>query len=337
MQAEGTGRSVRRRLRSLTLILVALLGACTALPDVGPFNEATILMRSATAGAGDLSLKELKTTRQAGASDLSEANAKKLEAALASNKKSLDALVDYTASLQAIVDSGNSGADSARALLDSVTKLAGAAGAPMLPGASEGLVKLAGDTVAFVYGEIARHLAAQRLEEALDAMAPSMAKLVTLLDAQLGDLEGVFALCIAAQVDHLNAGTDGGYGDWLKKQTRFDVLKLGALRELEEALAASPANATKVKEATARLAQVDAALKSVAPKVAEHRQKMDAVIAREVAGKATLLAARSALRNWIAAHEALVKAVKGRQPFSATSLAAAAAEAKTLYERWRTL
>ena len=75
------------------------------------------------------------------------------------NNDSLDAMVAYAQSIEQIVDAGNKGAESARQVAESVKRLVDAVKVDAITGASAKVVELSTDTIAFVYGEYAKHIA----------------------------------------------------------------------------------------------------------------------------------------------------------------------------------
>jgi hypothetical protein len=99
-----------------------ILVSCTSLPDVGPFVEATTEVRSAVAQAGTTVEEELG--RMNGGAE----SAEDLKTQWATRIEALNAMVDFSESLQSITSASRQGAQSVGALADGVTQLAGAAG-----------------------------------------------------------------------------------------------------------------------------------------------------------------------------------------------------------------
>ena len=148
------------------LVLVgSLMGGCTSLPDTRGYTVATIQVKQAVATSGDIVEGELLSAINAGATTANDASVKNLKAAWASTLRSLDAMVAYAQSIEQIVDAGNKGAESAKQVADSVKNLVDAVKVDALTGASATVFQLSADTVAFVYGEYSKHVAAQSLEE----------------------------------------------------------------------------------------------------------------------------------------------------------------------------
>jgi hypothetical protein len=112
-------------------------------------------------------------------------------------------MVAHAQSIEQIVDAGNKGAASARQVADSVKNLVDAVKVDALTGASATAFALSADTVAFVYGEYSKHVSAKSLEEALEKFGPSIAKITTLIQAQVADAQRLFDEQIEAQVQLL--------------------------------------------------------------------------------------------------------------------------------------
>src|SRR4029450_792578 len=82
---------IHRVVRCLSLwSCLALLGACTHLPDVGPFVQSTAEVRSAVITAGTVAIEELKYLPE----DKGATYAEKLSAQWQSRVRAMDGLVD---------------------------------------------------------------------------------------------------------------------------------------------------------------------------------------------------------------------------------------------------
>jgi hypothetical protein len=190
---------IHRVVRCLSLwSCLALLGACTHLPDVGPFVQSTAEVRSAVITAGTVAIEELKYLPD-GAT-----YAEKLSAQWQSRVRAMDGLVDYADALQSIVAAGSQGASSVGALADSVGQLAAAAGI-VFPGA--GTAAVATDAAKFVYAQIALVRAARALEKALEQSQPAVEQIARTIARDLDDLSAVFqaanaGILLALQEEH---------------------------------------------------------------------------------------------------------------------------------------
>jgi len=327
-----------RRWRGLwaLVLLASLLGGCTALPDTRGFTVATIQLKEAMGTTGEVVKAEVASARSAGAIALGDASARKLDAAWSATMTSLDAMVTYAQSIEQIVDSGNRGAESARKVADSVKRLLDTVKIDATTGASAAVAGLAADTAAFVYGEYAKHVAAQSLEESLIKFGPSMVQITALINAQVADARSLFVVQIETQVEHLRSGNL--YGDWIKRNDELGKQQKSATLQLLTLTSAGPARQpAKINELKALLAQLDLVQRQIAPHMNEYNEKLEAIRRREKAGLSIIGAAENALATWGATQSQLALAVKERKPVNVDSLIAAVAEVRTLTQRWREL
>jgi hypothetical protein len=326
-----------RRGASILVLVGGLLAGCASLPDTSGYTAATIQVKEAVRTTGDVVQAELSAAIDAGATTANTDSVARFNAAWAGTMRSLEAMVAHAQSIEQIVDAGNKGAESAKQVADSVKKLADTVGVDAASGASAKLVQLSTDTLAFVYGEYAKHVAARSLEEALDKFGPSMAKISGLVQAQVADARRLFDEQIEAQVQQLDAG-GSGYGDWIKKRKELNGKQNTAMTQLL-ALTPPPSSADQAKIDTvkATLAQLELAQQQIAPHLDEYNEKLKAIRQREKAGLSILGAAENAVAAWGIAHQQLVQAVKERKPVNVDSLVAAVVEVRTLSQRWREL
>ncbi|WP_313698005.1 hypothetical protein [Achromobacter sp.] len=317
-------------------LLGCTLGGCTALPDTRGFTVATIQLKEAMGTTGEVVKAEVASASSAGAVPRDDDSIKKLDAAWSATMRSLDAMVAYAKSIEEIVDAGNRGAESARDVADSVKRLLDTVSIDVATSASAEVVGVATDTIAFVYGEYAKHVAAQSLEEALANFGPSMVRISALINAQVTDARRLFVLQIEFQVHHLNKPEL--YGEWIALNDELSKLQDSATLQLFALISEGPARQpAKINELKAQLAQLDIVHQNFAPHIAEYNEKLKAIRQREKAGLSIIGAAENALAIWGATQLQLAKAVKERKPVNLDSLIAAVAEVRTLTQRWREL
>ena len=323
---------------SLFFLVGGLLGGCASLPDTSGYTAASIQVKEAVGTSGDVVQAELASAIKAGATTANVEYVQNLKAAWAATMNSMDAMVAYAQSIEQIVDAGNKGAESVRQVGDSVKKLVDAVKVDATTGASAKLVQLSTDTVAFVYGEYAKYIAAKSLEEALAKFGPSMVKISALVKAQVVDARMLFVEQIEAQVQQLDADDESGYGVWIKKKTELNEKQKTATSQLLALIplhsSSDPAKANDVKTT---LAQLEIANRQIAPYLDEYNEKLKAIRQREKMGISILGAAENAVAEWGVAYQQLAQAVKERKPVNVDSLVAAVAEVRTLSQRWREL
>lgn len=317
-------------------LLGCTLGGCTALPDTRGFTVATIQLKEAMGTTGEVVKAEVASASSAGAVPRDDDSIKKLDAAWSATMRSLDAMVAYAKSIEEIVDAGNRGAESARDVADSVKRLLDTVSIDPTTGAAAAVAGVATDSGAFVFGEYAKHIAAQSLEEALVKFGPLMAQISSLIEAQVADARLLFVQEIRTQVVHLSVGKV--YGDWIAQNDELVELQKKATQKLLALSSAGPARQpAKINELKAQLAQLDLVHRQIAPHMEEYNEKLEAIRRREKAGMSIIGAAENALATWGATQSQLATAVKERKPINVDSLIAAVAEVRTLTQRWREL
>lgn len=304
----------RARLLCVCFSLLVLSG-CASVPEVGPFAQATAEVRSAVVTAGATAEAELR--RMEGG----EQYADRLQAQWKTRVKAVGALVDYTDSLQSIVEAGQQGGDTADALADSVTRLAGAAGIA-LPAA--GTVDVATDTARFVYQHIARMRAAKSLEASLEASQPAVEQIAQTIALDLRDAAGIFQAANQDLKRQLNFAHNEGLG-----------FRESLIEERKRIYGAGAENLTQANKQ--RLLEIDELLVSTNDWYQPLQQRRNEIDDRLAASQALFNAATETVSQWGLAHAGLVAAVQERRPVNARSLAQAAADLRTLITRVREL
>ena len=325
----------------ILLLVGSLLGGCSTLPNTGGYTAATIQVKQAVATSGDVVKEELWSVIKAQATTVDDESVKNFDATWAATMRSLDAMVVHAQSIEQIVDSGNKGAESAKAVADSVKNLVDAVKVDAIAGATGEVFELSADTVAFVYGEYSKHVAAKSLEEALDKFGPSIAKITSLVQAQIADARRLFDEQIEAQVQLLMTpaltpeDADKRYGNWIKRHRELDTIAEQATQLLVRGVQNNRPN--DISKAKAMISDLEIGRKMVAPRMTEFEAKKHTIRQREKAGGSIIGSAENAIAAWGIAHQQLVKAVKERRPVSVESLTAAVIEIRTLIQRWREL
>jgi len=325
----------------ILLLVGSLLGGCRTLPDTSGYTAATIQVKQAVAATGDVVKEELLSASKAQATTADDETVKNFEAAWAATMRSLDAMVVYAQSIEQIVDAGNKGAESGKAVANSVKNLVDAVKVDALTGGTAKVFELSAETVAFVYGEYSKHVAAKSLEEALDKFGPSIAKITALVQAQIADAGRLFDEQIEAQVQFIEMpaqtpeDADKRYGNWIKRHRELDKTAEQATQLLVQGIQNNRPN--DIAKAKAMISDLETGRKMVAPRMAEYEAKKHAIRKREKAGRSIIGSAENAVAAWGIAHQQLVKAVNERKPVSVESLTAAVIEIRTLIQRWREL
>lgn len=193
------------------ILTITLVSACTSIPDIKPFADATAALSTAL-NKGYLHTESQLATLQSENPDLEDEAKNTLEELRKRwkpTKEAMNALVAYTDSLAALADAGKTGAESAKKLTDSFEGLYNAVGklAP-LPGISIG-VKTAFEAIAKINGAIARMRARRALKDAAEDAAPAVQVISIVLAENFKELERLSksaGIAASAAVHHKNQG-----------------------------------------------------------------------------------------------------------------------------------
>ena len=298
----------------LLLIAVSSVG-CASLPELGPFVDATLELRSAVAAVG--STVEAELQRMQGGQKYADRLAKEWAVRI----QAVDALVAYAESLRAIVKAGQEGGQAARSLASSVTALAKAAQVAM-PAA--GAVSVATDTASFIYGQIALVRASKSLEEALMNAQPAVQRITSIIALELKKLDDILQLA--------NADIDSA------RQVAHQV-ELGfrkALFKEQKKLYSNDPSALMPKE-KARLLEINELLESTKIWYEPLQTKKEQVEKRLHAGRNLIAAAGQTTGQWAVAHEQLVLAIRDKRSINTKALVQATLEVRDLIKRIREL
>jgi hypothetical protein len=316
---------IRSKGKLAITVLLAGAAACTSLPDTSGYTAATFELKQSAVAVGDVMHTEMARTA---AQIPGEGNQARLAAAAANfdtawqvTVTSLSAMGDYARSVEELTNAGNHGAESAQQLSQSVLALAGAVG--FVPGAA--VAGTVVDTFARLYGEVANIRASRSLAASLAAADPIMQGIAGTVSGQVDEAEGIFNQLISQQRRQINSAFD--HISNLDAELQRQEIEIVGSASQGSGGSALQANLTRLRDARALLA----------PRVAERQAALDAVAARERAGRNLFVATRTALHNWGESHSRLVKAVQERRPVSFQSILAASQDVRSLIQRWREL
>jgi hypothetical protein len=239
-------------------------------------------------------------------------------------------MVAYAESLEAIASAGNKGAESARNVADSITKLAQSVGlAPAAP-----VVDAVTDTAAFVFGEIAKVRAAKSLDEAVARSGPAIRRIGDLVSQQVTGARRALDISIAAQKADLKVSPAGQI---FRRDQEVAAAEVAFQSSLAQTLQSDIANTAKIKQLQNQLAIFASARAGFKPSVDIYQTRLVTIVKREGAARQLLRSARSTLASWGAAHEELVTALRTRRSVTLTSLLAAVEEARAIIKKWEDL
>lgn len=294
---------------------VLIFASCTSLPDVGPFVEATTEVRSAVAQAGTTVEEELRRMKGG------EQSAEDLKAQWSSRVEALNAMVDFSASLQSITSASRQGAQSVAALADGVTQLAGASGIVVPASATVGV---AVDAAQVIYREIAVMRAAKSLEEALERSRRPVDEIAKKIGEDIADLKVIF-----------QAASDSITGDLeIEHQVGLNFRdELVNRRKELYALGAVGLTAAQKRELT----ELDGLIAATNDWYTPFQTQLNEARIRLSAGEVLIATSSDAVKQWGLAYNNLVLALKDRRPVSTMSLTRAAIDIRDLIGRIREL
>lgn len=323
------------------LIFLGILTGCTSLPDTSGYTASTIRLKSGVVSGGDavkdqwtIAVRELP---DGGASDQLQVDLERFVSSWKLVEISLTAMVNYAESIEGIVDAGNSGAQSARDVADAAKALLDTVKVLPQGDAATAIFGTVADAASFAYGEIAKARAAKRLEESLAKLGPAMEATTEIIAVLLRDARKLFLNVSELRINEL----DTEYGDLLRQKKELNQVQLGLTQLIHDELEkwSGDGDKTKSKENLEalrdRLGEAEKALGALNVQLAEYNTKKAQLMLTRKTGLALFGSTQSALSEWSASNQKLVKAVRDRKPVTMESLIAAANEIQSLVERIR--
>ena len=316
--------SIRGVAKLLLPAMLALLTGCAALPDMTPYRDATLQLRSTVVAGGNAVQSGLESA--AASYEKGDATATKIREEAAkfnvewqARIKGADALVAYSEAVTDIARSGTEGAASARSLADALTGLATGVGVVLPPA---GTVATVTDVATFVYGHIAVARAAMSLDQALQSAQPVVDRAATVLSQDL-----------QASLDILHAAR--------RLQATALALKYNEetayLKTLAEERKTIYGKGTLTSADEKRLRQIDALFEATR-EWREPMEKYQAEMETNYRLRIQLInATQAAVAEWAAAHRSIAAAVREKRSVNVEALVQATLDAKELVRRLRAL
>lgn len=323
-----------------------------------PFTEATSQLSSSIKSAGRVTADEVIEVT----STWPDEQQKKAAAAIATTFREhwaqreglAGALNEYARSLAAIVEAGDQGEQSAKALAESFKKLTGAVGV-VIPASRA--VDLGVETIAGIYGRFARDYAARTLGEGMRQMQPFVDDVARVLEKDLAAVESALGVLYADAA----ASVDDGEVDGFKPRTERGMLRsvTGQREETRRALndawaradaasaaaAAAPTDAAKRADAEAastrveflsrKLSTMEHSITLALQRLAPADERIRSTRARIAVGIELVRTARAGLAEWAAAHRRLYEAALEKRPPSVEELVQIAVEIRDLVKELR--
>lgn len=301
-----------------------LLTGCATLPDLTPYRDATMQLRSAVLAGGSAvqsGLDAAAGSYEAGdptAQRIGE-NAQKFTTDWNERIEAADALVAYADAVADIARSATEGAGAARALADSLGKLATGVGVVLPP---SGTVAAATDAAAFIYGHIAAVRAAQSLDQALQSAQPAVDRVAILFAQDLRASQDLLRASHRLQRDALVLKYNEEMG-YLKALTseRKKIYGKGSLR---------PEDEQRLK----KLGELYEATLSWREPMEKDLAGMESTLKVRIG---LIKATQTAVAEWAAAHRNIAAAVREKRSVNVEALVQTTLEARELVRRLRTL
>ncbi|HKE02212.1 MAG TPA: hypothetical protein VKE69_14435 [Planctomycetota bacterium] len=341
------------RLRRSGILAFALVaaGACRTPPDVSSFASATSDLAASIKTSERTVSAELTTLAKAWPKEqkeLAASIAASFQRQWSARDALADALLEYSASLVAIVQAGNEGEQSARALAGSFQQLCSAIDVAMPPaGAVEAAVNLG----ASLYAKFAQHYAATTLGEGMREMQPYADEASKLLAGSLSSI----ATGLDAIRDQIRQNVEDelvGDEKVSSERNRLKVLRkrrvdlLGETEAVRERTRAARADLAShpTAETEKSLAQAGSALSALESEVASVEaslQTQTAILApydaRETDDERRLsteielvMTARDGLATWASAHARIATAALEKRPLQVDDLVQTAQQIREL-------
>jgi len=305
------------------IFAIGTTAACTSLPDTSAYTGATVEMRNSLRQAGGILGAELArgvaVLPPGFRTPALDSATSRFETAWGQTNGSVDALVRYAESVEALTAAGNDGRASGEGLVQGLLGLAGAVG--MAPAAAAG--SLAVETFGMINSAVANIRAARSIEQSLAAADPIVQDAAQLLVAQVASARELFDVLVAEQRNALDAAYSA----------EID-LDRALTSQSHQVAAGSLEGEPQYRDAAERLR---VAREAIAPRLADYRAATLALNARARAGTDLFATTEAALQTWRNSHAQLVVAVRERRPVTVQSLLAASEDLKDLVERWREL
>jgi hypothetical protein len=316
-------------------VLGALAGCARSLPEVGSFGDSTAALAQTVNAAGDAAIAEVAELHDG--QPASESAARALADQLAEHWKRrrvvMEGMTRYADALVSIVEAGQGGEQSARAVAESVNQLAGSVSSAFPAG--HPLVKAITDGAAAVYKRIAIERAVRELDRAIAEADPVVQNVAELLVSDFAALRVIARQHRLLAMSRITMTRDIG--------TEF--VKLNALEQGRRRLKAEVFDDNGViREGSSIAAKLEQLGRTTELIEAERRTPWyETYLARKAeveraygAQAAVLEQGALVARAWARSHDELRRAVKdGRTP-SFVELIRLTAELRQIYVDYRT-
>ena len=304
------------------LLLVGACSACTTLPDIKPFADATAALGAAVKATGPAVKDSLELAA------VPESDIKAFDDAWAARVRAASAISNYSSRIAELVASGQTGQSAAERIADGISTLSASLGLAFGPVSS-----IAVDAFKLVNGEIAKIRATKSLADATSAAKPAVHQFA---DAMERDGEKLMLVLDGAEAARRtaakkeNLGLEGTYKNYLSR--------LEALRKVS--IAAPDADATKEpREALVRQkARAEGA--ELLTLFAEVRSNWLAYEASQLAAKKANAARKQLVRElslsvnaWANAHDDIQQALSVGRQVNIAQLVQSLAEIQDLIKR----
>lgn len=296
---------VRGNIASLCLTLAA----CGTVPDLEPYAQSTAMLERAVSSSHDIVHRELASLQGYYPDDLEFSDfPQRFSSAWQPRIEAMGAMVSYSDSLAAIAQAARDGKHNASTLADSLQTLVGAAGGPIGMAASPAGAKVF-EALAAAVIEIR---AAHDLDKAINVADPIIQEVSHLLIADFSSLETLLskdqleatleASIKRSYVTHF--GADPMYRKELIKSQQ------NAIAAIRQAQLSEPLNPTELKQAEARLSQINEWLAATNQWHDQQAKELKELRARFANQRIVLSKTKDGIKEWRTIHHNLAKTMK---------------------------
>lgn len=315
-----THSTAYRPLLGAASLALALLQACTSLPDAGPFAVATAELSEAVRTSGRAAADELRRMTNG------DAVASALDEAWEAREAAMTSIVAYADSLRAIVQSAHQAGNAGTRLAEKVGNLATAAG--IIDPALGPSLRVGADIAGRVWKEIALARGAASLAEALDQAQPAIETIAETIADDTRDLRTAIDAARLNQMAQIRQLP--GANDIIGFHENAAAVK-GAI------LSADADLASLSREQQVQLDAIDRQIASTRADYERFQGLIAEANARHRALRQLLDATGDAVARWGAAHKRLAQAVRERKAVTVDSLLDAVSDIRELVRRVREL
>ncbi len=307
----------------LILCFLLLITGCTSSPNISNYSEETIKLQKSVKSSGEVLVQKLDylvAAYETAGADFAKIKIEKskqdLEKEWKYRNKAMSAIVDYSSSLEAIIQSGNQGLKNVQELSEPLKNLADAAN-PENHDAGNTVT----ETTWMVYSEIDE----LKTKKSLDATKPIITYIVEALKVNLTKSDEIINRVYEEEIDDLNTRyeTTIVYRPIFKKKIK---IKYG---QFEEALAAGKDISSLEKD----FKRIQEILQPLDEEWAAYEKESKEINDRKIIADKLIKLTSDALAAWERSHSKLIDSTSTEESFDVRELTNAVEEIQELIKK----